>query len=130
MSEHFTPEKANSLLPRLRGWLTEIQAKKQRLSSVQEKLVELAVKASGDGSLAEEELKGAEQEAEALSQDVDKLLEQIGALGCEVKDIDEGLIDFPSRREGQRVYLCWRLGEDRVAFWHDPHSGFAGRQPL
>lgn len=130
MSEHFTPEKANSLLPRLRQWLTRMQADKQRLERVQEKLVELGIKAAGDGRLAEQELNAAEQEAERLSREIDKLLEQIHALGCKVKDVDRGLIDFPARREGQRIYLCWQLGEEKVAFWHDVQSGFAGRQPL
>jgi len=130
MSEHFTPEKANILLPRLRQWLTRMQANKQRLDRVQEKLVELGIKAAGDGRLAEQELNAAEQEAERLSREIDKLLEQIHALGCELKDVDRGLIDFPARREGRRIYLCWQLGEEKVAFWHDVQSGFAGRQPL
>jgi hypothetical protein len=130
MTEHFTPEKVNALLPRLGRWLTDIQAKKQHLGQVQKKLVELAITAAGDGRLAEEELNSAEREAERLSKETDKLLEQIRALGCEVKDIDRGIIDFPARRQGQRVYLCWQLGEEKVAFWHDLRSGFAGRQPL
>ncbi len=130
MTEHFTPEKANTLLPRLRRWLTRLQARKQHLGQAQEKLVELAIKAAGDGRLAEQELNDTEREAQALSQEIDKLLEQISALGCEVKDIDKGLVDFPARREGRRVYLCWQLGEDKIAFWHDVRSGFDGRQPL
>ena len=130
MTEHFTPEKVNALLPRLRQWLTRMQTKKQHLGRVQEKLVELAIKAAGDGRLAEQELNATEQEAERLSREIDKLLEQIKALGCEVKDIDRGLVDFPARREGKRIYLCWQLGEEKVAFWHDVRSGFADRQPL
>jgi hypothetical protein len=47
-----------------------------------------------------------------------------------VKDIDTGLLDFPSLRGGEEVLLCWRLGEDEVAWWHRPEDGFAGRQPL
>jgi hypothetical protein len=55
---------------------------------------------------------------------------QITNLGCELKGIDEGLIDFRALREGREVYLCWRLGEERIAFWHDIEAGFGGRQPL
>ena len=51
-------------------------------------------------------------------------------LGLLVKDLDAGLVDFPSVRDGEEVLLCWRLGEDEVAFWHGYDDGFAGRRPL
>jgi hypothetical protein len=57
-------------------------------------------------------------------------LGQIERWGIVVRDLDSGLCDFPTEREGRVVYLCWRLGEERIAYWHDVHSGFAGRQPL
>jgi len=57
-------------------------------------------------------------------------LEEIQDLGVVVKDLDTGLVDFPSVREGRDVLLCWRLGEDEVAFWHGYDDGFAGRQPI
>ena len=47
-----------------------------------------------------------------------------------MKDLDDGLLDFPSLREGEEVLLCWRLGEEEIAFWHGPEEGFAGRKPL
>jgi hypothetical protein len=50
--------------------------------------------------------------------------------GIVVRDIEQGLIDFPGLRGGRQIYLCWRLGEDAVNFWHDRETGFAGRQPL
>jgi hypothetical protein len=51
-------------------------------------------------------------------------------LGCELKDLDDGLVDFPSYRQGQLIYLCWKRGEDRIEWWHTMEAGFAGRQPL
>jgi len=57
-------------------------------------------------------------------------LKEIQEAGAQVKDINTGLVDFPARLHGREVLLCWRLGEDRIRFWHDPESGFAGRQPL
>ena len=63
---------------------------------------------------------------EALSES----LERIRALGGDVKDLDLGLVDFPGRREGQEILLCWRLGEKRIQFWHTPDEGFAGRRPI
>jgi hypothetical protein len=50
--------------------------------------------------------------------------------GCIIKDLDTGLLDFPSRINDEDVYLCWRLGEDRIRFYHRQDEGFAGRKPL
>jgi hypothetical protein len=61
---------------------------------------------------------------------VQTLLDELRFLGAEVKDLDEGLLDFRTRREGETVYLCWKVGEERIAFWHDLASGFAGRRPV
>ena len=55
---------------------------------------------------------------------------EIHATGCIVKDLDIGLLDFPSRIDNEDVYLCWRLGEDRIRFYHRQDEGFSGRKPL
>jgi hypothetical protein len=57
-------------------------------------------------------------------------VERIEETGCKVKDIDVGLIDFPGRFNGEEVFWCWRLGENRIRFWHRPDEGFAGRKPI
>ena len=57
-------------------------------------------------------------------------LERIHSTGCVVKDLDVGLLDFPSRIHGEAVYLCWRLGEDRIRFYHRQDEGFSGRKPI
>jgi hypothetical protein len=57
-------------------------------------------------------------------------LDRIHATGCVVKDLDVGLLDFPARIHGEPVYLCWRLGEDRIRFYHRQNEGFAGRKPI
>jgi hypothetical protein len=67
-----------------------------------------------------------EREARELAHAIDAVVE----LGVQVKDIDEGLVDFPALRRGETVLLCWKLGEDRVGFWHTIEEGFAGRRPL
>jgi hypothetical protein len=51
-------------------------------------------------------------------------------LGVQIKDVDRGLVDFPAWRGEEEVFLCWHLGEDRVRYWHDLQSGFAGRREL
>jgi hypothetical protein len=63
---------------------------------------------------------------EALSESLDR----IRMLGGDVKDLDLGLVDFPGRREGQDILICWRLGEKKIQFWHTPDEGFAGRRPI
>jgi hypothetical protein len=57
-------------------------------------------------------------------------LDQIHATGCVVKDLDSGLVDFPAVLRNESVYLCWRLGEDRIRFYHRQDEGFAGRKPI
>jgi len=64
-----------------------------------------------------------------VAREIEALLREIAELGVEVKDPNVGLIDFRTQRRGREVYLCWKLGEgDRIAFWHDLESGFAGRK--
>ncbi len=62
----------------------------------------------------------------ALRAEIERLAEENIAL----RDPETGLVDFPGERDGRRVWLCWRLGEDRVAHWHELDTGFIGRQPL
>jgi hypothetical protein len=57
-------------------------------------------------------------------------LGELQAMEVVLRDLDRGLVDFPSMREGQEVYLCWMEGEEEIAWWHDRESGYAGRQPL
>ena len=57
-------------------------------------------------------------------------IEQVQALGCVVKDLDIGLIDFPTEFRGEEVYLCWKLGEPKIEFWHGVEEGFRGRKAI
>ena len=58
------------------------------------------------------------------------LVAELADIGCELKDWETGLVDFPARMSGEEVLLCWKLGEPRVAYWHHVHAGFAGRSPI
>jgi hypothetical protein len=60
----------------------------------------------------------------------EKVVTELRQIGCELKGVEQGLIDFPALREGRVVYLCWQYDEPEVAFWHEVDAGFAGRQPL
>ena len=59
-----------------------------------------------------------------------KVIEQLNELNVIVKDIDEGLVDFPFKVNGNDAFLCWQLGEDKIRFWHDLESGYENRQPI
>jgi hypothetical protein len=68
-----------------------------------------------------------------LVQDFEKfdvLIHQIHETGVLIKDINQGLLDFPALKDGREVYLCWQYGEGEIAFWHEVEAGFAGRQPI
>lgn len=66
---------------------------------------------------------------DSVAREIEALLREIAELGVEVKDPNEGLVDFRAERRGREIYLCWKLGEgDRIAFWHDLDTGFAGRK--
>lgn len=124
----FTVAEANALLPVVTPKLIDLQAAKGRLDEAQTRLAAFtpAMRSNGHG-LAILDLERAIAELVAqLAVGVD----EITALGIEVKDLDQGLIDFPSLRDGRVVYLCWRLGEGEIAYWHELHTGFAGREPL
>ena len=127
----FTVEEAEALLPRVRGELLAMQALKRQIDELRGDLSHAVETAAGNGHVAREREAGAKHErAERLVEQLNSRLEQLTALGCELKGLEEGLIDFPGEREGRVVYLCWKLGEERIAFWHELDTGFTGRQPL
>ena len=69
--------------------------------------------------------------SEALAAELRALVQTLNDMGIEVKDLDAGLIDFPSAHRGRVIYLCWKLGEGgRIGWWHELDGGFAGRRPI
>ncbi|HEY8491433.1 MAG TPA: DUF2203 domain-containing protein [Dehalococcoidia bacterium] len=130
MPKYFTRDEANQLLPFLRQVLPEIAAKKRDLDAQREVLGSMAARSRGNGHALEDTVRRHEEAYRRLAAELRELVERVQATGCEVKDPDVGLIDFPSLREGRVVYLCWRLDEPEVAWWHELDTGFAGRQPL
>jgi hypothetical protein len=124
----FTVVEANALLPHLIPLLTRLRSLKKQLDETREELEQLipAMRSNGHGGEVRTLERRIAEHVDGLSSGIRRLTQ----LGIEVKDLDQGLIDFPSLRDGRVVYLCWRLGEERVGFWHDLDAGFAGRQPL
>jgi len=117
----YTIEEANAELPDLRARLEVIRRARQTILKAAER-IRAQVAADGGGHEGKDYW-----EAQAtLRAEVRALAERDILL----RDPETGLVDFPGERDGRRVYLCWRLGEERVSFWHDVDSGFAGRRPL
>ncbi|MGA8533976.1 MAG: DUF2203 domain-containing protein [Candidatus Tumulicola sp.] len=129
----FSPERANALIPKLTPLLDELLAKRRELAI---KLLE------SDPALhqhAEQphtpRLAGVRSPFPPprfgeLKLEIHRLIHRIESLGCVVKDIDLGLIDFPSSRAGESIYLCWKAGEPSVAYWHGTEEGFSARKLL
>ena len=124
------PTRSNKTASSLREVLAEMQAKRGALARMREELAAFGRTASGNGHLVGKELRDKRQAAEELATRRSELLAELTSFGCELKGLDQGLIDFPAERDGRTVYLCWRLGESPIAHWHDVDAGYAGRQPL
>lgn len=128
--KHFTRQEAEALLPTVEPLLKDIQRWRGELESLAERLAEQRARSLGNGHTRSADEDNPQVAAHELELRIRASVEQILALGIEVKDLETGLIDFPALRDGRTVYLCWRLGEDRIAWWHEVDAGFAGRTPL
>ncbi|HEX5893836.1 MAG TPA: DUF2203 domain-containing protein [Solirubrobacterales bacterium] len=120
---HFTREEASALLPRIKEMLRELRSSKDQLTDT-EAHEALSEAAPGNGGGEEGKQVG------VAFLEVRRLLGAIEESGIVLRDIDRGLVDFPAVIDGREVYLCWELGEDDVAYWHDLDSGYRGREPL
>ena len=129
--KHFSLEGANRLLPRLGAILERLIAVRREMVEKQTRMEELRAHVRGNGATAEgRAFAKLKEELEAMARELRQGLEEIEGLGCLIKDLEIGLIDFPALRGEQEVLLCWRLGEERIAFWHGAEEGFSGRKPL
>ena len=124
----FTLAEANRLIPEVRPLLQELSECKSSLALVQGALVEMTPQMRGNGHRLE--ALGLEKQLESLIDRIAQGIQQIELMGIELKDIDSGLIDFPSIYRGRIVYLCWRLGEETIEYWHEITTGFSGRRPV
>lgn len=128
---HFTPEEANAELEHVRPLVEEmVERRRAHVAAIEEQeALEARIKGNGGGippAVLADATAAVEREARSLARTVDEIAEH----GAEVKDVDEGLIDFPALHRGQTVLLCWKLGEDQIRYWHSIEEGFAGRRPV
>jgi hypothetical protein len=120
---HYTVEEASELLPRVVELIEQMRTARDRLGDREARdALSEAGPTNGGGAPGR-------TVSEAFVQLRDAVAE-LQALEVVLRDLDRGLLDFPSLRHGREVYLCWQDGEDAIGFWHEPEAGFAGRRPL
>lgn len=122
--QYFTSEEANALLPQISPLVGELLERRARVATVSRQI---------DDNLGDLRMDFANPEATLLTQEfaaIEVLVNQIQGFGCVVKSLEAGLVDFLAEIDGRDVYLCWRYGEPRVAYYHDLHTGFQGRKRL
>jgi hypothetical protein len=117
----YTVASANALLPYLAPTLVELREKFEAAESIREAMVRAA---AGNGWSERRD------EERATMTRVAELMNRVDKWDLILRDVSTGLVDFPAEIEGQSAYLCWRLGEAEVAYWHSPEDGFQGRRPL
>ena len=132
MSKIFTLSEAQTLLPVLEALLRRAQTAGTRAAELESEMQDLSQRIFMSGGMYVNVAKAARRRAErekALQEARDTLAE-IDEIGVQVKDLEKGLLDFPTVMDGRTVFLCWKMGEKEIGFWHSEEDGFAGRKPL
>jgi hypothetical protein len=128
---YFTPTEANELLPTVRLLVEEMVAHRRALALATVRHARIATKIAGNGGgVRPHEVDELQVTIDEEAAEVVRCATALQELGLLVKDLDEGLVDFPALHGDEEVLLCWRLGEEEVGFWHSLEDGFAGRKPL
>jgi hypothetical protein len=129
--KYFTVAEANATLPLVRAVVQDITDLARSLRERHERLTRVRPPKPGHlGAAHRDEVEQMETELDRDEERLHEYVQELQKLGVELKDFDVGLIDFPGRIHGREVYLCWRLGEPEVLYWHDLETGFAGRQKI
>jgi len=130
MARLFSREEAEQVLPKIVPLLEELRALKRQHDEWQAKAEALQQNTKSNGHGMDVEASRVTQGQQSTGVQINGLIEKVRSLGAEVKDIEIGLIDFRSRVRGREVYLCWKLGEDGIRWWHDLNTGYGSREPL
>ena len=128
---HFTLEEANAMLPWLAETFSALMPIREELVQEQERLLVMMRAGRGNGSSSHGmEITELQRKVDRLTEDLQRVAQEISQRGIIVRDIGRWLVDFPSMREGREVYLCWVRGELEIGFWHETDTGFGNRQPI
>jgi hypothetical protein len=127
----FSLEEANAAVEELRPVVAEMVEHGQKLAAARSAQARLVTRIAGNGGdMSPGDLGDL---AETIQNEADAIAacaERIDARGAQIKSLEEGLLDFPSERDGEEILLCWKLGEDEIGYWHGVDEGFAGRKRL
>lgn len=123
----YTIDEANALIPQVRAVLLQLAVEQRRLDASHAEM-HRQLDANGDPDSA---AAASRQEAEVadIREGMRTLLVHLSEMGVELRDVEMGLVDFPGERDGDAVWLCWRLADASVAFWHPTDEGYASRRP-
>jgi hypothetical protein len=125
MFKLYTPQTADKALPEVKRLFENIIMQKNHVVALQEEIQTII-----DSGSPFEGFINKKQELNTAVTNLYRAIEQLEATGVIIKSVDEGLLDFPSRRFDEEVWLCWKVGENKIKFWHGKDEGFMGRKPL
>ena len=130
--KYFDRREAEELLPTITPWLEEARDQKEKIETFKNELAQVASRIMVMGGIFPPvaDLLRKKSEHDETAERLVEVINRIQETGVLVKDLDIGLVDFPSLLEGEEIYLCWKLGEDHIAFWHGVDEGYAGRKPI
>ena len=130
--KYFDRKEAEDLLPTIAPWLEDARGEKQTIEAFKNEVAQVAsrIMVLGGTSPPLGDLLRKKTAHDEAAQRLVAIINRIQETGVLVKDLDIGLVDFPSLMEGEEIYLCWKLGEERIAFWHGTDEGYTGRKPL
>jgi hypothetical protein len=132
LNKVFTLGEAQTLLPVVEALLLRAQAAAARAEELENEMQQLSQRIFLSGGMHVDVSAAARRRVEhdKAVQETKDTLAEIDSIGVQVKDLEKGLLDFPSTMDGKTVLLCWKLGEPAIAHWHTEEEGFAGRKPL
>jgi len=132
MSRYFTIEQASGLLPRLEPQVRQMVHLKQVHDQMEADIqaTRQQVHLMGGMLINRDRMLANRSRRDAAAMRLRELIEEVQQSGCQIKDLDTGLLDFPTLFRGREVLLCWRLGETAIEFWHSTEDGFRGRKPI
>jgi hypothetical protein len=132
MSKRFTLAEAQSLVPRLEESLRSAVSLKSEFEAADTDVRSFLERVNMLGGMMvdRDRVRDKRERRDSLGQRLKASIEEVQQLGCVVKDLDIGLVDFPTLFRGVEVCLCWKLGEARIEYWHGMEEGFRGRKPI
>ncbi|HYP06502.1 MAG TPA: DUF2203 domain-containing protein [Bryobacteraceae bacterium] len=132
MPKYFTRDQAEHIVPKVEALMRDALRLKAQYAEAEQVLKTTVheITMRGGMSVDKERMLEMQRRRDSAGPKLQAILESIQEHGCLVKDLDTGLLDFPTLYDGREVYLCWRLGESRIEFWHGVDEGFQGRKPI